>query len=201
MPADSRVRATSEFGARSTGAAGHLADGVARHPDVGRLAVLGVGPVIPLVGVGHGDDLAGVGGVGQHLLITGHRRVEHGLAEGLSGGAEAGPTEDGPVLQDQKGLRHRWAFPSWTTSSPRNMVWTTLPRRVRPRKAEFLLREANGGSTTHSASGSNATRLASRPGSTGPPWPAAPRMPAGAGRTPAPCPRPRAARGPWPRRR
>ena len=47
------------------------------------------------------------------------------------------------------------------------------------RKAEFRLFEANGGSTVHPAAGSNATRLAGRPGAIGPPWSRAPRIRAG----------------------
>lgn len=38
--------------------------------------------------VGHGDDLTAVAGVGQNLLIAGHRRIEADFADGLSGGTK-----------------------------------------------------------------------------------------------------------------
>src|SRR5205807_9690362 len=119
----------------------------------------------PLMRVRHRDDLAGIRGVGQHLLVAAHRGVEDGLPEGLPCGSERPSPEGRPVLEHEEGGRrtHRWAFPSCTTRSPRYIVWMTLPLSVRPRNAEFLLLEAKGGSTTHSASGSKATRCAGRP--------------------------------------
>src|SRR5437660_3406256 len=109
--------------------------------DPARLRVFAVHAVVPLVGVGHGHDLARVRRVGQDLLVAGHRRVEHGLAEGLPGSPEPAAPERGAVLEDQErgSGRHLAAFPSCTTSSPRYIVWITRPRSVRPRKAEFLL--------------------------------------------------------------
>src|SRR4029079_15714260 len=126
------------------------------------LGVLGVRAVVPLLGRRHRDDLAGVRGVGEHLLVAGHPGVEHGLAEGLPRRAERRPAERRAVLENEQRLAsaHRWALPSATTSSPRWIVWTTGPVSVRPRNALFRLREANGGSTVHVAAGSNTTRLA-----------------------------------------
>ena len=49
-----------------------------------RLDVLAVDAVVADVGVRHRDDLAGVGGVGQHLLVAAERGVEDHLAGGLA---------------------------------------------------------------------------------------------------------------------
>ena len=48
----------------------------------GRLRVGVVGAVVAYVGIGESDDLARVGGVGDHLLVPAHHRVEHDLAGG-----------------------------------------------------------------------------------------------------------------------
>ena len=49
-----------------------------------RLDVLVVRADIANVGEGEGDDLAGVGGIGEDLLVAGHRRVEAQLANRLA---------------------------------------------------------------------------------------------------------------------
>src|SRR5205807_10254736 len=126
------------LGAPRRGPPRHLPDHEPRDLDPAGLGILPVHAVVALVRVGHRDDLAGVGRVGQHLLVAAHRGVEDGLAERLAGRAERAATERRAVLQDEQRFgpaRHRWAFPSWTTSSPRNTVWITFPRSVRPRKA------------------------------------------------------------------
>jgi hypothetical protein len=56
------------------------------------------------MGESEGDDLAGVGRIGEDLLVSGHRGVEAHFAEGLAEGAEARPPEDRAVLQDQHGF-------------------------------------------------------------------------------------------------
>jgi hypothetical protein len=60
--------------------------GRCRH--VHRLDVFLVGADIADVREGEGDDLPGIGGIGQNLLIAGHRGVEADFANGLSLGAE-----------------------------------------------------------------------------------------------------------------
>jgi len=72
--------------------------------DRGGLDVLRVGPDIADVGKGEGDDLAGIGWVGQGLLIARHAGVEADLADRRrrSGvGAEAATPEDRAVGQNQ----------------------------------------------------------------------------------------------------
>ena len=53
------------------------------------LDVLVVDPDDPDMGEGEGDDLGGVGRVGQDLLIAGHRGVEADLADRRAGRADA----------------------------------------------------------------------------------------------------------------
>jgi len=42
-----------------------------------------------------GDDLPGIGGIGEDLLVAGHRGVEADFADGMAGGAEARSLEHG----------------------------------------------------------------------------------------------------------
>ena len=71
------------------------------------LDVLVVDADIADMGEGEGDDLAGIGGVGQDLLIAGHRRVEADLADGRALGAEAMAFDHRAVGEDEEGGRTR----------------------------------------------------------------------------------------------
>ena len=56
--------------------------------------------------IGEDDDLARVGGVGDRLLVAGHRGVEDDLAGDRRRRApQAQPVEPGPVLEQQVGAR------------------------------------------------------------------------------------------------
>ena len=80
--------------AAEAGRLGHvLAHDAAERERVGRLNILGVGADITDMRKGEGDDLAGVGRIGHHLLITGHRGVEADLADRLALRAEAAPPD------------------------------------------------------------------------------------------------------------
>src|SRR5262249_17438278 len=59
------------------------------HGEIGGLSVLPIGADIADVREGEGDDLSGVGGVGQDLLVAGHGSVEAHLTDGRASGAEA----------------------------------------------------------------------------------------------------------------
>ncbi len=63
-------------------APGQLADDHAAAEGPGALVVVGRDPVVADVGIGEGDHLPGVGGVGDDLLVAGQDRVEHDLAGG-----------------------------------------------------------------------------------------------------------------------
>ena len=62
--------------------------------EIDRFDVFLVRADIADMGKGEGDDLAGIGGIGQNLLIAGHRRVEADFADRRAGRAE---TEALPV--------------------------------------------------------------------------------------------------------
>ncbi len=68
------------------------------------LDVLGVGAVVADFRGREGDDLSGVGGVGQNLLIAAHPRVENDFPEPVVQVAESDAVKDGPVRQRQKGF-------------------------------------------------------------------------------------------------
>ena len=51
---------------------------------------------------GEGDDLPGIGRIGQDLLIAGHRGVEADLADGDAGGARALAFDHGAVGKNEK---------------------------------------------------------------------------------------------------
>ena len=85
----------------------HLAHDEARDLRARRLDVLAVDAVVPDVRVGHRDDLARVGGIGQDLLVAGQRRVEDDLARCLALPAEGSALEDPPVLERQHRLATR----------------------------------------------------------------------------------------------
>ncbi len=63
------------------------------------LGVEGVDAVVADLRAGHGDDLAAVGGIGEDLLVAGHRGVEDHLAEGSDGSAEGLAEEAAAVFK------------------------------------------------------------------------------------------------------
>ena len=66
-----------------------------------RLDVFGVGADIADMRKGEGDDLPGIGRIGQDLLIAGDRGVETDLAHRLTRRAETAPPKNRPVRQHQ----------------------------------------------------------------------------------------------------
>ena len=75
-----------------------------------RLDVFVVGADIADVGKREGDDLPGIGRVGEDLLIARHGGVEADLADRVAGRAEAKALEHRAVGQHQK-RRRLWAQP------------------------------------------------------------------------------------------
>ena len=51
---------------------------------------------------GEGDELAGIGGIGEDLLVTGHRGIEADFADRVAFGAEAEAFQHGAVGQHQE---------------------------------------------------------------------------------------------------
>ena len=91
------------LGAPVGGAAGGVADDVAGHPDAAGLGVVVVDAGVADVRRGLDHELAGVGGVGDGLLVAGHAGGEDGLAQGGAGGAVAGAAEDPAVFEHEDG--------------------------------------------------------------------------------------------------
>ena len=77
--------------------------GPRRHVDA--LDVFVVGADIADMREGEGDDLPGIGRVGEDFLIAGHGGIEADLADRGAGGAEAEAFQNRAVRQDQKRRR------------------------------------------------------------------------------------------------
>src|SRR4029077_816950 len=80
----------------------HHAAGARRRREVHGLDVVVVGAHIADMGEREGDDLAGIGRIGEDFLVTGHGGVEADLADRLAGRAEAKSFEHGAVGQHQQ---------------------------------------------------------------------------------------------------
>ena len=76
-----------------------------RRGHVDGLDVLVIDADIADMGKGEGDDLAGIGGVGEDLLVAGHRGVEADLADRLALGANSLTFDHRAVGKDQEGGR------------------------------------------------------------------------------------------------
>ena len=92
----------------------HDAARAGRRREIDGLDVLVVGADIADMGKREGDDLPGIGRIGEDLLIAGHRGVEADFADGMAGGAEADAFEHGAVGQHQQ--RRRLGFVPERTS-------------------------------------------------------------------------------------
>ena len=78
---------------------GEFADDEAAGLGPGGLGVCGANSVVADLHGGHRDDLAEVGGVGEDLLVAGHRGVEHALAGDGRIGPEGEAAENGTVFE------------------------------------------------------------------------------------------------------
>src|SRR5690606_25926730 len=163
-------------------APGGFADDQTGDPHPVGLGVLVVDAGVADVRGGHRDDLPVVGGVGDRLLVAGHRGGEDDLPDGPSLGSVGTAREDVAVLPDEQGVRslvpHRvppgtWSATGWasgTVARPRGNVATTRPGRVRP--GQGLLRRVLAGcapATTPRAAGSTRVRWAGSPTARGRP--------------------------------
>ena len=72
---------------------------------VDRLDILVVGADIADMREGEGDDLAGIGGIGEDLLVAGHGGVEADLAIGDAFGSEAETFDHRAVGEHEQGRR------------------------------------------------------------------------------------------------
>ena len=108
MPVEGRHAVAPQVGdqalaplAAPEGRDGELAGDEPLDPGLARLGDLGSGAVVADVRLGHHHDLAAVGGVGEHLLVAGHRGVEHHLAE-AGAGRDGLSLEDAAVFEDEE---------------------------------------------------------------------------------------------------
>src|SRR5262249_16500031 len=81
---------------------------------------------------GEADELSGVAGVGDGLLVSRHAGREDGLAEGDAVRRHRTSPVDGPVFENEVTGAH-----ASNTSRPSATVLTTRPVRVSPRSHEF----------------------------------------------------------------
>ncbi|MCW0450790.1 hypothetical protein NB706_003624 [Xanthomonas sacchari] len=89
------------------GAARHVAHDQAGRPDLGGLVVLVGAAGVADMRIRQRDQLAGVGGIGEDLLVAGHGGVEHHFADGQAGSAYGFALEHGAVFKDKDcGLSH-----------------------------------------------------------------------------------------------
>jgi hypothetical protein len=79
----------------------HAATHARARGEVGGLGILGVGADVADMRESEGDDLPGVGGIGQDLLVAGHGGVEADLTDGGAGGTKALAGDDAAVGQDE----------------------------------------------------------------------------------------------------
>ena len=116
----------------------------------GRLFVEVCHPVVADVRGRHHDDLTRIRGIGENLLVSGHRGVEHHFACGHPLGAHTSAAKHGTVGSHQQArcpnVRHRRASLEVTSCviRPPNKVATTRPVIVCPVHGEFCERDTNG---------------------------------------------------------
>ena len=73
----------------------------------GALLVFGIHPRVSQLWVGECDQLTGVTRIRDHLLISGHSRVEHDLSDNGAPMTERAAPEDSAICQDEKSFRGR----------------------------------------------------------------------------------------------
>jgi len=72
-----------------------------------RLDVFGIDADIADMRIGQGNDLARIAWVGQDFLVTGHRGIEHDLANRMAGGTDRIATKNRAVSERKQGGRKR----------------------------------------------------------------------------------------------
>src|ERR1700730_16327221 len=96
-----QVRTRQLVRAPITGDCGKLADYQPLDIRLQRFVVFDVGSVIADLRVSQNYDLAGIGRIGENLLVSGHSGIENDLARSLSGRTKTPAFEDASVLQGQ----------------------------------------------------------------------------------------------------
>ena len=99
MPHSFKILAQAALGAEVALRAAVLADDEAGEVRPPAFDILGIHAVVADLRVGHRDDLAAVTGVGEDLLVAGHRRVEADFAVDFAVGADRRAGEHGAVFE------------------------------------------------------------------------------------------------------
>ena len=95
-----------------------------------RFGVAGRHAVVADLRRGHRDDLAGVGGIGEHFLIAGHARVEHDLAARFAGRAGGDAAVPGAVFESQNCVHLLVVFETRSVSADRAEACANSSRSV-----------------------------------------------------------------------
>ena len=93
------------------GAARHGLHNKSRGPGAAAFRIFFIDAIIAHQRIGHGDALSGIGRIGEHLKVSGHRGVEHDLTDDVTIGTNALALKYRAVLQDQIRL-HARSLPS-----------------------------------------------------------------------------------------
>lgn len=80
-----------------------VADDEAGSVDGGAFGIFGVGTGVACMGVGEGNDLFAVGGVGENFLIAGHGGVEDDFSGGVAFVTDGDALEGAAVGKDEEG--------------------------------------------------------------------------------------------------
>ncbi len=121
-----------------------------RRREVDGLDIFLVGADIADMGECEGDDLAGIGRIGEDLLVTGHGSIEADFAHGMAGCAEANTLEHGTVRQNEKRRRLRLVPAGQRCrrlrlyrhgEGPKSLRLARKPQRVPLREALAVLRD------------------------------------------------------------
>ena len=108
----------------------------------GRLGRVLLDPVVADHRLGEGDHLPGERGVGDDLLVAGHRGDEHQLADRRAGGAVGGALQHRAVLEDEHRAAHSAASTSRWATDPPATVSVQTPCSVCPSHQQLRERDA-----------------------------------------------------------
>ena len=108
-----------------------------------RFIVAGVDPVVADVGGGEDDDLTGVAGVGENLLIAGHAGMEDDLSAGRDRGTEEPARKDASGFEGKRG-EHAHPFGAMNPGS--GQIARTIRESRQPCKAKVDNRTIINGS-------------------------------------------------------
>src|SRR5690606_13957902 len=103
-----KIVAELSLGAEIASDAAVLAHNESRKVGLSALDVFPIDAVVPDLGIGHRDNLSAIAGIGEDLLVAGHRRIKDDLSVYLAGSAERDAGVDGSIFQcELRSFSHR----------------------------------------------------------------------------------------------